>query len=135
MCGCNRVVRSTGVVRLVVLTMTGTMLVASGCGSVGNARTANDLKLLGLVYHNYINNNSKSPAKLHDLKPLMSDSPPIAQSLANGKYVFIYGVSLADMASGGTSNTIIGYEKDAPTKGGYVLFGDGAVRPISAKEF
>ena len=46
-------------------------------------------------------------------------------------------------ASGGTSfaqgltaaNTILAYEKDAPTKGGLCLFGDASVRKLTAEEF
>jgi hypothetical protein len=35
----------------------------------------------------------------------------------------------------GTGNTVLGYEKDAPTKGGLVLMGDASVREMSADEF
>lgn len=134
MCGC-KCVRSSGAVRLVVLGLTTMALAVAGCGGALNkAKTSNDLKAIGLAYHNYINNNTKAPDKMDDLKPLLADEPKVAQGLADGTYVFIYGVKLTDMPDG-TGSTVLGYEKDAPTKGGYALFGDGSVKQVSAKEF
>ena len=35
----------------------------------------------------------------------------------------------------GSSNTILAYERDAPTRGGLVLFGDGHTENLSLAEF
>ena len=46
----------------------------------------------------------------------------------------MFGVTLTDMKDG-TSNTVLAYEKDVPTKGGAALMGDGSVKKLSADEF
>ena len=49
----------------------------------------------------------------------------------------IYGVPLRDIPDPpGTSKTIIAYEKDVPTKGGYVVMANGmTLRQMTAAEF
>ena len=54
--------------------------------------------------------------------------------MENKGIVFIFDVKILDMKDG-TSNTILAYEKDAPTKGGAVAYGDGSVRKLTAEEF
>jgi Protein of unknown function (DUF1559) len=94
----------------------------------------NDLKQIGLAYHNFFAATTKAPAKVEDLEPYYEKNPKITAALKDGTYVFFYNVKLTDMVNG-SSNTILGYEKDAPTKGGAVLFGDGSVKPLTADEF
>jgi hypothetical protein len=111
---------------------------SAGCGRIQNAaqqsRSMNDLKLIGIWYHNYHAATNKGPEKAEDLKGYAADDPKVYQALVDGKFVFIYGVKLADMTAG-SSNTVLAYEAEAPTKGGAVLFGDGSVRRLSAQEF
>ena len=35
----------------------------------------------------------------------------------------------------GSSNTVLGYEKDVPEKGGAVAMGDGSVKTMTAEQF
>jgi hypothetical protein len=100
----------------------------------GQGETANDLKAIGLMYHEYMTANNKGPEKVDDLKPFSTLAPEAYKGLVDGKYVFLYGVRLTDMP-GGASNTVLAYEKDVPTKGGFVCFGDGATRQVTAQEF
>jgi hypothetical protein len=94
----------------------------------------NNLKQIGLAYHNCISSNRKAPAKWQDLMQFME--PGIIQTmLTDGSIVFIYNVGIADMTEG-SSNTILAYEKDADTKGlRVVLFGDGSVDMLPDGEF
>ena len=94
----------------------------------------NDLKQIGLAYHNCISTTNKPPAKVEDLEPYYERDARITAALKDGTYVFFWNVKLTDMVNG-TSNTILGYEKDAPTKGGAVLFGDATTKALTAAEF
>ena len=99
-------------------------------------RIVNDLKQLGLAYHNYNDANKKAPAKGADLGPFIENDKRLLGLLENKDIVFLYGVNLIDIINGaGTSNTVLAYEKDAPTKGGAVLMADGSVKKITVDEF
>jgi hypothetical protein len=54
--------------------------------------------------------------------------------MKDGRLVFIWNVRILDMTDG-TSNTILAYEKNTPTSGGFVIFGDAQVERLSAAEF
>jgi hypothetical protein len=108
-----------------------------GCGIRGAAQKAkrsNDLKEIGIAYHNYIDGFGQAPTKVDDLKNYMEGGDQAYQALANGDYVVLWGVHVTAMPSG-ASNTVLGYEKDVPTKGGLVLMGDAFVKQMSADEF
>jgi hypothetical protein len=107
---------------------------APAAGAADREKKTNDLRQIGLAYHNCLETNKKPPAKVEDLEPFYEKNAKITAALKDGTYVFYYNVKLTDMTNG-TSNTILGYEKDAPTKGGVVLFGDGSVKPLTADEF
>ncbi|OAI40854.1 hypothetical protein AYO40_04130 [Planctomycetaceae bacterium SCGC AG-212-D15] len=112
-----------------------------GCGKVREAaqkaKDATELKYIGLAYLNFNDaNGGKAPKNAEDLDPYLTDAPSASKGLKDGKYVFIWGIAVMDIAkAGGTADTVIGYEKDAPTQGGSVLFADGSVKRISAEEF
>jgi hypothetical protein len=91
--------------------------------------TANDLKQIGLAFHSCIDATGKAPQKADDLVPYLDKNQKLI-----GDYVFIYGVGILQMTQG-TSNTVVGYEKDVPTKGGFALYGDGSVKRLTAEEF
>jgi hypothetical protein len=93
------------------------------------------LREVGLAYHAYLQaNNNSAPTALHHLHDKLAASPAASEHLKAGRIVFLYGVPLSAMRSG-TSNTVLGYEKDTPTKGGLALYADGSVRPLTAQQF
>jgi hypothetical protein len=108
-----------------------------GCGirtAAQKAKRSNDLKQIGLAYHNYFDAVGQAPTKVDDLKNYMEGGDAAYQALANGDYVVLWGVRITEMTAG-ASNTVLGYEKDVPTKGGLVLMGDAFVKEMSADEF
>ena len=112
-----------------------------GCGSVRNAadraKRSNRLKAAALAYINYCDDNrGKAPAGPADLQKYVSEFPEVGQALQNGDIVIYWNVRFPDdMQQQGTSNTVLGYEKDVPAKGGMVIMGDGSVREMTAQEF
>jgi formylglycine-generating enzyme required for sulfatase activity len=95
---------------------------------------------IGSAYTSYCHDHPrKAPSKAEDLKAdLEARSPAAYRGLKDGKYVFVYGVPVMEMYAGGagTSAPIFAYEKDVPTKGGYVVMGAGTtVRQMTAAEF
>jgi hypothetical protein len=102
--------------------------------AVGRAQILNDFKQLGLLYHTTLDTSGKPPANLADWKDLKKEFPKGYKAIEEGRYVFYFNVSLKDMKAG-TSNTVLAYEKDAPTRGGVVLMGDGSVKTLTADEF
>ena len=108
-----------------------------GGGGLGQGeRDRNDLKNLGLAYHNMDASSPKPPARPEDLAPHVGNDQRLLGRLRSGEIVFFYNVRLVQMTAGaGATNTILAYVKDVPTNGGWVLFGDGAQRKITAEEF
>jgi hypothetical protein len=96
--------------------------------------TADDLKIIGLAYHNHLDALRKAPAKAEDLAKFFDNNARVLKLLKSGKITFVYGVGLRDMPQG-TSATVLAHEKEAAKKGGLVLFGDASVRRMSAEEF
>lgn len=96
----------------------------------------NDLKKIGMAYHKFLGGfDGKPPTKAEDLAPHLDKDQRVIDLLKNKDVIFIYGVSPIEMTEGGTVDTIVAYEKNVPTKGGAVLYGDGHVKKITADEF
>lgn len=110
------------------------LVVLSGTAQAQDKVTANDLKQIGLAYHNHIDDLTKAPTKAEELAPYFQNSKKLLDHLKTKRIEFYYGVTIAQMTEG-TSNTILAFEKDAPAKGGLVLFGDGSVKKLTAGEF
>jgi hypothetical protein len=112
------------------------VLVQPAAAQGGNQKLVNDLKQIGLAYHNYNDATNKAPSKAEDLGPYLEMNKRLLDLLKNGDVVFIWDVPLKQIINmAGTSNTVLAYEKDAPTKGGYVLMADASVKKLSADEF
>lgn len=134
---------------MIVLLIVGGLLVlvCGGCGIGGyfalqgvqkaaeKVKRSNDLKQIGLAYHEYNSRFQKAPEKAEDLQPLLTQDPQVFDLLKNGSVVFIYGVSLKDLNKVGHSQTVIAYEKEAPEKGGIVLYADAFTESVTAAEF
>ena len=96
--------------------------------------TANDIKQIAIAYHTYFSDNNKAPTKADDLGRYLENSKKLLDALNSGSLVFAYGVTPLQMTDG-TSNTVLIYEKDIATRGGYVGYGDGSVKKLTADEF
>jgi hypothetical protein len=100
--------------------------------------TANDLKQLGIAYHNFldVSKGKSAPAKAEDLEPFLDQKvrEKILGFLKSGQIAFIYNVRIAEMIMG-TSSTLVAYEKNTPEDGGPVLYADGSVKMLTADEF
>jgi hypothetical protein len=111
------------------------VLFISGCGAGARVKTTNELKAIGLAYHNFNDSQNKGPARAEDLEPFLKDWPEAYQHVKDGTYVFFWNVSIPDMVKGGGSHQyVLAYPKDAPDKGGPVLFGDASVTQMTANE-
>lgn len=121
------------------------VLFTAGCGKVRQAavhkKQSNELKQIGLMYHNYLDTNAgKAPANADDLMKMARGDPQTAQvvqAAKSGQYIILWGSTMQAMRASpaGASGTILGYEKDVPTSGGAVLMGDGSSRMMTAAEF
>jgi hypothetical protein len=134
------------IVRILAATVALLALAAAGCGNVQKAgqrvKASNDLKQLGLLYHNYwaafAGKGPSGPKDPDFVKMVASDgAKPLLDAVDSGKYVLYWGVSMADLrnSKAGMSNTILGYEKDVPTAGGTVLMADASTQVMTADDF
>jgi hypothetical protein len=106
------------------------------------AQTSNDLKLLGLSYHNFHDTNKRGPASTNEWAQWAQKSGAdpmtlsvIQQTGPGGKYVMYWNAKIPGDFPAGTSNTVLGYESNVPTSGGQVLMADASVQQMSAAEF
>jgi hypothetical protein len=110
------------------------LLCAVGCGKptapqdATEANAAVDLKLFGLGYQTYLENNQRPPRNLDELNTVISSDRPIDFN----HYHIIWGVDLKSVAQ---PRTVLAHEVGVPEKGGMVLFHDGKVERVSAEEF
>jgi hypothetical protein len=127
----TRVILSAFAALGLCLALTGT---AHAQGAADKAKRTNDLKQIGIAYHAFNDANGKAPAKANDLLPFMENDKRLLGLLENKDIVFMFGVGIRDMTDG-TSNTVLAYDKDVPTKGGLVLMGDASVKTLTADDF
>jgi hypothetical protein len=125
---------------LLALTVAVALLTATGCffSPKMPEQRKNDLKRLGVAFIEFSNARPQArPAGVEDLAPYFEKDASLIKALNAGDIVFNYGVSLQDMANSGegTSNLVLAYEKDAPSRGGFVLMADASVRHMLADEF
>jgi hypothetical protein len=104
-------------------------------GPIGqpDPRLQNDLRQIGLAYHNYFDAMRKAPSRAEDLMPFLEKDARLL-NLLKKDIIFFYNVAPTAMVNG-ASNTVLAYHRDTPTRGGYVLFGDGVVERLSADQF
>jgi hypothetical protein len=95
---------------------------------------------IGMYYRQFLEANpGKVPTQVSDLVTetgWRDDIQDANKALNDGSFVFIYGVTPADMdKQGDPSQLVLGYEREAATDKGYVLMGDGKTRYVTAAEF
>jgi hypothetical protein len=124
---------------LVVLT-TVLFLVAIGCNSSGKQQTAGqttaeqDFRELGLVYEYIAAEKSYPPRDLEDMRTRHSDALiMVIPKIESGDYVVFWGVGR--ITSGSDSETVLAYEKNAASAGGWVLLRSGTSKRVTAQEF
>jgi hypothetical protein len=120
--------------------MTLFVLLLAGCsGKDGGSRVSDlDMKSTVLAHINYYDQKRKAPTKAEDLAQLMDKSEAhVVTMMKSGDIVVQWDVSVADLmtAPGGPKEYVLAYEKDAPTKGGFVATGDAGVKKVTAEEF
>jgi hypothetical protein len=110
------------------------LVLAAGCQ--GDQKKVNDLKMIGVAYHNFCDTFKRGPADEKELAPYYENDARLSEALRSGRYVFLWGVSVEDIqADAGTTATVLAYEADAPAKGGHVLMADASVRSMTPQEF
>ncbi len=113
-------------------------LLAAGCGvreAAQRQKAENDLKQIGLMYHNYADKHLKGPAKVEDLREFSADYAQAYEALKAGQYTLVLNGTTIPLMLQGASNTVLAYESDTPTKGGAVVMGDASVKRMTAEEF
>jgi hypothetical protein len=112
-----------------------------------SARKKVRLHELVLAYHDYASfyADGRGPSKAEDLGVHLEFVPlgtsytesETYKALKAGELVLIWDVNIGEVGEtpAGTKGTILGYEKDAPTKGGLVLMVNGDIVDMTAEEF
>jgi hypothetical protein len=107
-----------------------------GCNVDWGGGRYNDVKQLALAYNNYLSaHGGTGPQTAEDLGPYLDNTKQLLEALKAGTFVINYGIGAPDFARDGAGNIILTYEKDVPTKGGFVAYGDGTVKNLTADEY
>jgi len=88
------------------------------------------LKELALIYMNA--SIDHPPRNVDDLD--IKNTPKYYNAVAEGGVILYWNVNITQLPAG-SSNTILGYVYDVPTKGGAVLMADGSARRMTVEEF
>lgn len=88
-----------------------------------------ELEELSGIYWMHVKNHQRPPAGLDDLNQYQAVHPTVLRLLREGKYMVVWGVN--DKNSG----TVLAYEKDAPTNGGWAVMANGTVKRLNADAF
>jgi hypothetical protein len=110
-------------------------VLAAGCGSTDQAanmepQEKRELTEIFGMYRMYLKtHNQQPPEKLSDLEQAKALGSPAPQLVREGKYVVVWGTKNKD------AETVLAYEKDAPTNGGWALMADGTVKRLDAEAF
>jgi hypothetical protein len=92
------------------------------------------LRQIGIAYANYLDTFNEPPAKANDFATFVENDKRILNPLESGEIVFIFNAGPKEMTDG-PGKTVLAYFKEVPTKGGWVLMGDGKTVQMTAEEF
>jgi hypothetical protein len=110
-----------------------------GCGGVRqaaqNQKRANQLKAIGLAYHNCNDDQQRGPGNADELRKYLEGFEDAYKAVKAGDIVVLWGARIPADFPQGTPNTVLGYDKAVPANGGTVLMGDGSTRTMTAAEF
>jgi hypothetical protein len=110
----------------------------SGCGQKAvptdpeQSKRQTALKQIWDVYTSYVETKQRPPAGLADVKGYGTVFSEGLRAVREGRVVVNWGV--AD-PTGAAAKQILAYDKDAPTQGGLVVFGDGTIKEVTPEEF
>jgi hypothetical protein len=76
----------------------------------------------------------QSPTQLSDLDRSQALFPRAYAAVQSGEIVVLWGAALKGESEVGKNESVVAYEKNAPTSGGYVLLSAGTVKKMSAAE-
>jgi hypothetical protein len=88
-----------------------------------------DLETIYEIYSTHVKNYQRPPAASSDLKQYERAYPRLSRILKEGQYVIVWGVNDEN------PDTVLAYEKDAPTNGGWAVMADGTVKRLDAEAF
>lgn len=98
------------------------------------AQYRNDLKVLGLTFHNYIDSMGKAPANWQELIEFADPTEQqTLRDLQNKNTTVVWGVTFNQVVNG-TSNTALAYNPAVAGMGGAVLMFDASVRDVGPGE-
>ena len=117
-----------------------------GCGpSPDRVNAKIDLMNIGVQYHAFFDAEKRSPANLEELIKFEDEWANVlpgnketqersGTALQSQKYVVLWNANIKGHG-GSSSDIVLAYEKDVPTKGGLVCMQSGEVKQMSADEF
>jgi hypothetical protein len=120
------------------------VLIMSGCGGSAPTETGIEgtvefqgLKNLGEMYRIVSTRAKRPPKDIDELRKAEDEVPGGFASLGEGNVAIFFGVSLPEPATSGgeAGQTVLAYERLAPSQGGLVLYLDGNVKSLTPAEF
>lgn len=104
-----------------------------GCGKPDSDPNVDpEKKELGAIYglyRQYLKINQRPPEQLSDLQRFKATDPTGMQKVKDGRYVVVWGIKDTK------AETILAYEKDAPTNGGWAVMANGTIKRLDASAF
>jgi len=87
------------------------------------------------LLHSAAGPTGRPPTKLADLDRFQNMNARGYAAVKAGDVVVLWGTPLKGEGETGQNEQLVAYEKEVPTKGGYVLFSAGTVKKMSPDEF
>jgi hypothetical protein len=108
----------------------------AGC-STKNTKVVQDPSVLPEVFEliQASTVGKRPPSKTADLDRKQSMFPHGYTAVKSGDVVVLWSTPLKGEGEAGKGETILAYEKNVPTDGGYVLFSAGTVKKMTAAQF